>query len=160
MRSLRGFTLIEILVVLVIVAIMTGVVLARLDASDGRKLKLISEQMAVLLEAGRDEAVTRGLRVAISSDGEGYQFWVADEDRNDWRALTGSDILISRRLPENVIWHDQTVNGRERPLGERIVFFPSGLVEPFAIDMRLGMARVVIVADVMGRVVIGDVVTE
>jgi general secretion pathway protein H len=147
----RGFTLIEILVVVAIMAIMLGVTVARMDLSDSRKTRHAAEQLGDMFDSARDEAVTSGKSVAISSDGEGYQFWIAEEGRNEWLPLADNALLKAGRLANGVSWIAQSVNGNWRPVGERIVFSPNGLVEPFRVTLSAGESSVVIATDVMGR---------
>jgi hypothetical protein len=44
-----------------------------------------------------------------------------------------------------------SINGTSRPLGERIVFYPSGMIESFSLTLVAGEARVKLAADVLGR---------
>jgi general secretion pathway protein H len=147
----RGFTLIEILVVVAIMAIVLGATVARLELSDSRKARHAAEQLGDLFDSARDEAVTSGRNVAISSDGEGYQFWIAEEGRSEWLPLADNELLRAGRLASGVNWSAQAVNGNWRPVGERIVFTPNGLVEPFQVKLTAGESSVIIATDVMGR---------
>ena len=89
-RSSRGFTLVEILVVCAIMAIMAALVMVRLEHSDASRVNEAAEDLTRRLEAARDEAVIRGRPVAFSSDGQGYQFWLAG-DNTTWMALPGGE---------------------------------------------------------------------
>lgn len=148
----RGFTLIEVLVVVTIMAIVTALVVVRLENSDRHRLSAAAERMAILLEGARDEAIASGRSVAISSDGEGCQFWQMDDERGEWLAFPAHDTLVAQRLADPVRWLGQTVNDRSRPLGERIVFPPDGVIEPFSVMLAAGPARAVLEMDVMGQV--------
>ena len=151
-RPERGFTLIEILVVCAIVAIMLGLVVARFGQSDAGRLRGVAEDLARQLEAARDEAVTRGRSVAFSSDGQGYQFWLASGDRGEWIALPTSASSRSRSFPEGVALSGMSINDSVRPLGERVVFALSGISDPFMLTLTKGASRVEIVADALGRI--------
>lgn len=151
-RPERGFTLIEILVVCAIVAIVLGLAAARLGQSDAGRLRGAADELVRQLEAARDEAVTRGQSVAFSSDGQGYQFWLASGSSREWIALPASDTLRSRGLPEGVTLDGMYVNGSARPLGERVVFSLSGISDPFMLTLGKETSRVEIVADALGRI--------
>jgi len=151
-RLALGFTLIEILVVCALVAVTLGLAMIKLDPSDSRRLNAAAEALAGRLEAARDEAVVRGETVAFSSDGQGYQFWVADTERNAWVALPDAGTVVSGRLAEGVVLSSLRVNGKSRPLGERLAFSFSGLVEPFALTLSAGSTTLDIHGDALGRI--------
>ncbi len=152
MRAMRGFTLIEVLVVVAIIAVISALAVVRLDVSDAQRVADAAERMTTLLDAARDEAIASGRSVAISSDGEGCQFWQTDDERGEWLAFPAHDTLVAQRLPNHVVWRAQAVNERNRPLGERIVFPPDGVVEPFALVLASGQASLRLEMDVMGRI--------
>jgi len=151
-RLPRGFTLIEILVVCAIVAVMLGLVMVRLDQSDSNRLERAAEDLTRQLEAARDESVIRGQSVAFSSDGHGYQFWLADPERNEWIALTASDTIGSRQFSNGIELSALRINGLTRPLGERIVFSLAGITEPFTLTLAKGALQVHISADALARI--------
>ena len=147
----RGFTLIEILVVMAIVTVLLGLAVVKLGTSDESRLQGAAEDLAMRLENLRDEAVVRGQSLAFSSDGQGYQFWLADLERNEWLPLPASDVIASKPLAGGVVIDEMRINGLPRPLGERIVFPLSGLTEPFVLILTSGKARTVIISDALGR---------
>lgn len=155
-RAQRGFTLIEMLVVCAIIAAVLGLALIRLDASGSRRLAASAEDLSRELEAARDESVIRGQRLAFSSDGQGYQFWLSDTERNAWIALPSSETINSRRFPAGIVLSALRINGLPRPLGERVVFSISGLTEPFALTLSSAASRVDILADALGRIEVVD----
>ena len=148
-RRSRGFTLVEILVVCAIMAIMATLVAVRLEHSDANRLDAAAEDLTHRLEAARDEAVILGVPIAFSSDGLGYQFWLADA--NTWVPLPSEDGKAGGRFGSGVELGAVRLNGSSRPLGERIVFSPFGLVEPFALSLSAGSSRVAVLADALGR---------
>ena len=151
-RRARGFTLIEILVACAIAAIVLGITMIKLDAADGRRLRQAAEMLAGRLEAARDEAVIRGQPVAFSSDGQGFQFWVADRERGAWVALTDADTVAAGRLADGVALSALRINGAARPLGERLVFSFGGLAEAFALTLTAGPQSLDIAGDALGRI--------
>lgn len=150
-RPSRGFTLIEILVVCAIMAVMAGLVVLRLGHSDAARLDAAAEDLTRRLEAARDEAVIRGQPLAFSSDGHGYQFWLADTQRNEWILMPSSETMAATRLAGDVELLGMRINGSARPLGERLVFSPFGLGESFTLTLAAGTLRVEVMADVLGR---------
>lgn len=151
-----GFTLIEILVAVAIIAVVSGLAVVRLENSDFRRASQAAEHMAMLLDAARNEAIYSGRSVAVSSDGLGYQFWGADGANGEWAVLPQNEVLVAKRLPDGVSWKAQRVNSRQQSLGERIVFTPDGLIDPFMVELGAGDAKVRLEADVMGRIEVVD----
>ncbi|WP_051711474.1 GspH/FimT family protein [Andreprevotia chitinilytica] len=146
-----GFTLIEILITLLLIGIITSVAVVQLGESDGRVIERESERLSLLLDAARDEAINSGRAMAWSSDGHGYQFWLQDE-QNNWQSVATQDEFRARPLPEGMAVTKLSINLREQPIGERVVFEPSGVNSPFHIDMQLGEQHWQLDGDVMGQV--------
>jgi type II secretion system protein H len=148
----RGFTLIEIIAVCAVVAIVLGVVTIKFGFSDSQRLRQAAEMLAGRLEAARDEAVMRGQALAFSSDGHGFQFWVADRERGAWVALSDTDVVAAGRLADGVALSALRVNGALWPLGERLVFSFGGLTEAFTLTLTAGRQSIDIVGDALGRI--------
>ena len=147
----RGFTLIEILVVCAIAAITLSLAVLRTSIFDARRLDDAAERLAQGLETMRDESIISGQLLGFSSDGKGYQFWRLDGEKKTWISLAGAGDLASREFPGGVELETLAINGSSRPLGERIVFYPSGMIEPFSLTLRAGSARMTLSADGLGR---------
>ncbi|GAB2887259.1 hypothetical protein GCM10027046_14410 [Uliginosibacterium flavum] len=160
MRKQAGFTLLELLVVMSVILVVIGLAVVRLDDSGSRVTHANAEGLSLALEAARDAAVYSGKPVAFSSDGEGFQFWRSDDKQRKWLALSGDSALQARKLKGEVRILQQTVNGKSRPLGERLVFSAEGLSEPFTLLLQGGEARVQVMADALGRIRIEDVAQE
>jgi type II secretion system protein H len=155
-RRARGFTLIEIVAACAVAAIALSVAMLRLDFSDSRRLRLAAETLAGRLEAARDEAVLRGQAIAFSSDGQGFQFWIADRERGAWGVLSDTDTIGADRLADGVSLKAVRVNGAARPLGERLVFSSGGLAEAFTLTLAAGVQSLDIAGDALGRIEIRD----
>jgi len=80
-RGQRGFTLLELLVVVSLVALATAGVGLALPAPAATQLEREAQRLSALLEAGRAQARTTGVAVVWKSDGQGFAF---DGQRRDW----------------------------------------------------------------------------
>lgn len=147
----RGFTLIEILVVLVIVGVMVGLIGVRMMPDDEGVLADEAQRLALLMEQTRDQAVASGEPIALSVEAGGYRFWSLDED-NQWAPRSGDDLLKDRTLAGGVRLQALQVNQASLAAGERLLFLPSGASAPFTADLVLNAAHVRIRGDSLGRV--------
>jgi general secretion pathway protein H len=73
----RGFSLIELLVVVVILSVVIGAVLLRIGAGPERELQRDAERLAALIQLGCERAERVGRDLGLSVDGQGYRFgWI------------------------------------------------------------------------------------
>jgi general secretion pathway protein H len=70
--SPRGFTLLELLVVMAIIALATAGVSLALRDPEATTLEREADRLAAILEAGRSQSRTTGLPVRWQSDAQGY----------------------------------------------------------------------------------------
>lgn len=99
---LRGFTLIEILVVVVIVAILSGVVLANLP-SFARSADLDEEagRLQALLSLARTESQLQAQEMGFGVVADGYEFFAFDDISQQWQRIEQRP-LAPRTLPDDV----------------------------------------------------------
>lgn len=144
----RGFTLLELLVVLVIVGIMLGAVALNANPGDRQVLQNEAQRIALLLQLARDEAIVRNQPVAFESDDYRYRFLI--RQNNDWRALTGDSLLREReyrRAP--LMLRLQPAADNQRPL--RIVFGREPVDKAFTLTLAYGVQSVSVRADGIGN---------
>lgn len=85
MRDARGFTLVEILVVLLIISVMVGVVIARFPSfTQDEEFLRESERIRLVMELLRDEAVIASTEYAFEPDKDTYTFHVYNEFEQGW----------------------------------------------------------------------------
>jgi general secretion pathway protein H len=133
LSRLRGFTLLELLVVVAIVAIMVGLAGAQLMRSPGEAVREESERLALLLQAAREEAILQGRVFAFGAGRDAYRFLRLERD-GKLRIAKDDELLRPRRLPAGVAIEFFQVEGvsEDAPL-KGVVFLPSGDLPAFRI---------------------------
>ena len=144
----RGFTLLELLVVLVIVGIMLGAVALNANPGDRQMLQNEAQRVALLLQLARDEAIVRNQPVAFEADDYRYRFLV--RQNNEWRALTGDSLLREReyRRAPLTLRLQPTTDGK---LPLRIMFGREPVDKAFTLTMGYGAQSVSVRADGIGN---------
>lgn len=141
-RACRGFTLLELIVVLVIIAIgMSGVVLA-FRPDHERIVSLEAERLSLLLSQAEEESALGGAPLAWTGSEEGYDFQRREVvvDGIHWMMMQDDDLFHPRALPDMVRIRWVRVDGQPRELGQRIVLGSDG-VQQLSIGLSLGEAR-------------------
>jgi len=140
-----GFTLVELLIVILIVSLATGVVL--LTAPPARNdLRLEALRLAAKLTYARDEATVGGRAIALRLEGAGYAFDVRDGPA--WRPL--------REPPfRPVSWEDGTRLAAEDEAVERVAFDGAGYMEPVVLRLSRDGALALVEVDAAGEVRLG-----
>lgn len=152
---MKGFTLVEILVVMVIVGITLALIGLNLMPDDERVLRNEAQRLALLLEQARDEAVAGSEAIAWSAEDGHYSFWRRDEE-GKWVPWTQDALWRERQFSSGVMMHALRINHNVVPPRERLTFSPAGLGVPFEIDLSLNAARIEIVGDAMGKVTLKE----
>ena len=147
----RGFTLIEILVVLVIVGIIVGLASVRLLPDDQATLAEEARRLALRLEQAHDQAVASGAPIGFSMEPARYRFWSLDA-QNEWVPLAGDDVLKPHALAQGIRVRALTVNRQALAADGRLLFVPAGSNAPFIVELALNAAQVSLHGDRFGRV--------
>ena len=84
-----GFTLVEILVVLIIVSVMSGIVVTSLPSSfQNSDFDEESLRLKTVIELIREESLTRASEYGLDTDKDNYSFFVYNEIEQNWTKLT------------------------------------------------------------------------
>jgi general secretion pathway protein H len=97
-----GFTLIEILVVVVIMGIISAIVVLGLgNLGDDRDLRTEARRMTALIEMTLDEATLQGRDFGLELMQNGYRFVEFDPLTEQWSEVIGDDFMRPRSLAED-----------------------------------------------------------
>ncbi len=131
-----GFTLLEMLVVVLIMGILVGTVGARLQPGHRDVLRVEAARLAQLFELAGQEARITGVAIVWTSNGLGYEFWRQDGD-GAWVAIRADDVLRARQLPQAMVI-SQLRNEAGAPQAVLRLEFPaSGAMSAFSLDLAL-----------------------
>jgi len=112
LRGAGGFTLIEILVVVTIIAVLSSLVLLSVGVvRNDRDVETELRRMASLIELAADEAVLQGRDFGVEFLVAGYRFVELDPLIGRWNEVVGDDLLRPRELPEGMEF-EVAVEGR------------------------------------------------
>ena len=150
-RGAPGFTLIEMLVVLLIMGLMVGMASAIVRPDDRARVCLEADRLAQLLDLAATEARLTGWSVAWTPDAEGYRFWRMTADAR-WAELRDSDPLRPRTLPPGMRIAAMQVENVPVTGDMRLEFTPQGRVYAFDIDLTYGAASCAVAASPLGEV--------
>jgi general secretion pathway protein H len=148
----RGFTLLELLVVLVIAGITLGMVSFNAVPSERQALQNDAQRIALLLQLARDEAIVRNRPIAFEAEADRYRFLLHDQQA--WQILTQDDLLHEREFKRApvALSINPPLAGDAVPL--RIIFGREPVDKPFVLTLSAGNANVAIRADGIGHFVV------
>lgn len=150
MTMKRGFTLIEMLVVLLVMGLLAGLVTTSATPDDRALLRVEAERLAQLINLAATESRLTGKAVAWTANGPGYRFWRFSE-ASDWLPI-GDDVLRARTLPSGMTISRLQVDNLRAAEHMRLLFNPHGPVTSFSVDMSLGEARATVEGSPVGEV--------
>lgn len=130
-----GFTLVEMLVVLVIVGVMLGMVTVNFAKDDRQQLQQEAHKLALLLSHASNMARTSGKPIAWSNQSHQYSFYSLADDGRTWQAFLTDNPLRVRQLPEGMRIETTKVSGSMQKPGELLIFSPAGLNADFNIHL-------------------------
>jgi general secretion pathway protein H len=145
-RAIGGFTLIEILVVLLIIGILvTGAALSLGVLGRDSTLEKESDRLSALMDYLRDQATLQNREYGLRCFVGGYEFLAYDSRTSLWRRVADDDSMRSRPLPTGITMQI-SIEGRDiilpraaaaaDELAPQIMLFSSGDMNLFELTLR------------------------
>lgn len=147
----RGFTLLEMLVVLVVASIMLGVAAVQLFPDEQRALRDEGERLAYLLEQASLTSRAGGQALAWSVSGRDHRFWKRNK-QGEWRRVEQDALLHPRSLPEGMRVTLVSVDGQAATAGEMLALSPELGAPEFELRLSSGDKVVRLLGDGLGNV--------
>lgn len=101
----KGFTLIEILVVIAILGIIVTFVVLNVDLrSRAKVVEQTANELLLLMQAAQQQAILQQQPMGISIQSDGYSFWqyIETSDSVIWQPIEQDNVFTPRHLPNGV----------------------------------------------------------
>jgi len=173
-KSSAGFSLLELLVVLVIIGIFFGAALLSPGiAESDRAVEQEARRLKNVIDLVREEALMQSRDYGLRFSADGYRFYVYDYEQDAWLEPAGDALLAPYALGENleleIFVEDRDLllerdegaererDGAERP-DPQVMLLSSGELTPFeaVVSRELDRAAYRLVAELNGSTEIRD----
>ena len=145
-RTQNGFTLVEILVVLLIIGITIGfALLAFGDFGSKRRTVMAAEQFINYVKLVQQEATLEENTLGISIQENGYQ--VLRFRASSWRVMPQKGVFRLQRLPNDTLLH--MVEGDRKTASPQIVINSTGDMSSFTVNF--GSSKEERIVQVIGK---------
>ncbi len=147
----RGFTLIEVMVVVVLMGVLLATVAVTAFPDDGAKLRTEADRLAQLWTIAHDEAQIRVTPLVWEADGNAFRFLA--RDGSELVPVTDDNLLRARRWDVSPIQVTRLGAQSDASAGATVrVAFTRGVAQdPFAVELRYNAARAVVRGDGLGN---------
>ncbi|NCV69967.1 MAG: type II secretion system protein GspH [Betaproteobacteria bacterium] len=148
----RGFSLIEVLVVLVLLGIVMSFASLSLRGLQGRGLALEAERLGARIQVAQQEASLLAQPIRLELDDRGYRFYRNQLGR--WLLIEGDDILKPRAWDALTDWRNDPALIAERSPNEAFVLAIGAepIAAPFTIVLLRDKQAVILHSDGLGPI--------
>jgi general secretion pathway protein H len=159
-----GFTLIEILVVVLIIGLISATMLLSFTLTGrDRELEKESDRLFALFSYAREQAELQTREYGVLFQDDGYEFLTYDVRRAIWRSVPEDEALVARRLPDGLgvklsIEARPVVLTRPKDAKDKtpqVMIFSNGDLTSFAatLEREGGVRSVTVTEDDKGQIV-------
>jgi general secretion pathway protein H len=150
LRRASGFTLLEVLVVIVIIGIIATMAVVSIRVLGGdHEMDQEARRLRAVLSQAREDAMLEGRDVGFRVDTTGYDFLRYDTRTEQWQVVVDDPLLRERTLPDGLeasLYMESTevrlparsTDDEQAPTSPQVVVLASGDLVPF--EVRLARA--------------------
>lgn len=141
MRNARGYTLIEILVVLFIISIVTSVALLTISRNQNKQLETFANELAQTMSLAEEQAMLQSTVLGLRLDDHSFHFAtmqqaIEGEKKTGWSPLQDT-ILGQHPIPSDIqlavqVGGQKLGNDNSKPIPQ-VIISTNGEITPFTI---------------------------
>lgn len=147
-RWQTGFTLLELLIVLLMMGVILGVVGLNATQTTKQILQQDVHRLATLMQLARDEAIVRNRLIALELDTDSYGFFIKND--HGWEPLLDDEVLRHREFKRSPLSFSLS-HGKSNLSSWRLVFGREPVDKPFVLAVQYEQETYRINADGIGH---------
>ena len=148
-----GFTLMELVVVMIVLAILAAGIGTRLAAGTSGTIKEEARRLALVMQTAQEQAVLESNLYALHINSSGY-FFMKLNTSGKLERITDDDLFQSRDFPDSIHFESILVDEQELdPANSSLLFPPDSNIPMIAITLKEHGTRWLIESHADGNVV-------
>jgi general secretion pathway protein H len=151
MRHNHGFTLIEVVVVMLVIVIVLGIVSVNLEPDRNSVVRDEANRLALLLQTAQQESILQGKVIGVVIERQGYSF-LALNDKGEFKPLSQDDVLYPRPLPSDIAITSVEIDGAPETDKPRLILLPTGELTVFTVTLSRGTTHWIVKGELTGEI--------